>query len=147
MIIIMMEASCKRSFGSIIFWLWNQKQLCIFCYQSMCNGWTATWAKRSAKCEEFLMSLYWIGVSFIQMGFPGCSDGKESTCNAGDLESIPGSGRSAGGRHGLPTLVFLPGQRSLTDYSSWGHKESDTTEWLTLRINRVTICGMPVIIH
>ena len=30
------------------------------------------------------------------------------------------------------TLVFLPresyGQRSLADYSLWGHKESDTTE-------------------
>ena len=27
-------------------------------------------------------------------GFPGGSDGKESACNAGDLDSIPGSGRS-----------------------------------------------------
>ena len=35
-----------------------------------------------------------------------------------------------------PTLVFLPGefhrQRSLVGYSPWGHKESDTTEQLTL---------------
>ena len=30
------------------------------------------------------------------LGFPGGSDGKESTCNAGDLGSIPGLGRSAG---------------------------------------------------
>ena len=32
----------------------------------------------------------------------------------------------------LPTPVFLPGefheQRSLTGYSPWGHKETDTTE-------------------
>ena len=28
------------------------------------------------------------------MGFPGGSEGKESACNAGDLGSIPGSGRS-----------------------------------------------------
>ena len=28
------------------------------------------------------------------------SNGKESTCNAGDLGSVPGSGRSSGGRHG-----------------------------------------------
>ena len=28
------------------------------------------------------------------MGFPGGSDGKESACNAGDLGSIPGLGRS-----------------------------------------------------
>ena len=30
------------------------------------------------------------------LGFPGGSDGKESTSNAGDLGSIPGLGRSAG---------------------------------------------------
>ena len=29
----------------------------------------------------------------IFMGFPGGSDGKESTCNAGDLGLIPGLGR------------------------------------------------------
>ena len=29
-------------------------------------------------------------------GFPNSSAGKESTCNAGDPGSIPGSGRSAG---------------------------------------------------
>ena len=38
-------------------------------------------------------------------------------------------------REWLPTLVFLPGefpgQRSLAGYSSWGHKESDTTDQLT----------------
>ena len=28
------------------------------------------------------------------LGFPGSSAGKESTCNAGDLDFIPGSGRS-----------------------------------------------------
>ena len=31
-----------------------------------------------------------------RLGFPGDSDGKESTCNAGDLSSVPGSGRYAG---------------------------------------------------
>ena len=34
-----------------------------------------------------------------------------------------------------PTAVFLPGkshgQRSLSGYSPWGHKESDMTKWLT----------------
>ena len=33
-------------------------------------------------------------------GFPGGSDGKESTCNAGDPDSITGSGRSPGGGNG-----------------------------------------------
>ena len=39
-------------------------------------------------------------------------------------------------RDQLPTPVFLPGefhgQRSLEGYSPWGHKESDTTEQLSL---------------
>ena len=36
------------------------------------------------------------------MGFPSGSDGKESACNAGDLGSIPGSGRSPGVGNGNP---------------------------------------------
>ena len=36
------------------------------------------------------------------MGFPGDSDSKESACNAGDLGSIPSSGRSPGGGNGNP---------------------------------------------
>ena len=35
-------------------------------------------------------------------GFPGGSDCKESSCNAGDLGSIPGSGRSPGAEDGNP---------------------------------------------
>ena len=35
-------------------------------------------------------------------GFPGGSAGKESACNAGDLGSIPGLGRSAGEGKGYP---------------------------------------------
>ena len=36
------------------------------------------------------------------LGFPGGSDGKESTYNAGDLGLILGLGRSPGGGHGNP---------------------------------------------
>ena len=35
-------------------------------------------------------------------GFPGGLDGKASACNAGDLGSIPGSGRSPGEGNGSP---------------------------------------------
>ena len=35
-------------------------------------------------------------------GFPNSTDGKESTCNAGDPGLIPGSGRSAGEGIGYP---------------------------------------------
>ena len=38
----------------------------------------------------------------MQLGFPGGSEGKTSVCNAGDLGSIPGSGRSPGEGSGNP---------------------------------------------
>ena len=38
----------------------------------------------------------------ITVGFPRGSVGKESTCNAGDTGSIPGSGRSTGEGIGYP---------------------------------------------
>ena len=36
------------------------------------------------------------------MDFPGGSDGKESAYNVGDLDSVPGLGRSPGERKGYP---------------------------------------------
>ena len=38
--------------------------------------------------------------SLVAQTFPGA--GKESACNAGDLASIPGLGRSPRGGHGSP---------------------------------------------
>ena len=38
----------------------------------------------------------------VFLGFPGGLAGKESTCNAGDLGSIPGLGRSPGEGNGYP---------------------------------------------
>ena len=40
--------------------------------------------------------------SNLTCGFPGGSQGKAYACNAGDLGSIPGSGRSAGEGNGHP---------------------------------------------
>ena len=58
--------------------------------------------------------------------------GKESICNAGDLGSIPGLGRSPGGGHGNPLqyscLENPHGQRSLVGHSPLGCKELDMTE-------------------
>ena len=48
------------------------------------------------KCIKIMESLTSI------MGFPGGSEGKVSACNAGDLGSIPGSGRSPGEGNGNP---------------------------------------------
>ena len=45
--------------------------------------------------QNYLLTLLWLG-------FPCGSAGKESTCNAGDLGSIPGLGRSPGEGNGYP---------------------------------------------
>ena len=70
------------------------------------------------------------------LDFPGWPDGKEFTCNAGDLASIPGLGRSPGGGHGNPlkysSLENPHGQTKLVGYSPWGHKESGMTEQLSV---------------
>ena len=54
------------------------------------------------------------------MGFPSGLGGTESTCNAGDLGSVPGLGRTPRGGHGnLCQYSYLEnnhGQRSLVGY-------------------------------
>ena len=66
------------------------------------------------------------------MGFPGGLDGKESVCSVGNLDSVPGLGRSPEGGHGNPLqysrLENPHGQRSLVGHGPQGHKESDATE-------------------
>ena len=72
------------------------------------------------------------------------TDGKVSACNAGDLGSIPGSGRPPGGGHGTPLqyscLGNPHGQRSLVGYSPWGRKESVTTELLSTTEHLLKTC-------
>ena len=63
------------------------------------------------------------------MGFPDSSVGKESTCSVRDLSSIPGLERSPGEGKGYP-LQYSGLENSMDE--SMGHKESDTTEWLSL---------------
>ena len=61
----------------------------------------------------------------VFLGFPHSSAGKESTCNVGDLGSVPGLGRSPG-----EGKVFWPGEFHGL-YSPWGHRELGTTERLS----------------
>ena len=68
------------------------------------------------------------------LGFPGGSDGKESTCNVGDLGSIPDLGRSPGQGNGNPLQYFC--LENSMDRGAWlatvhGVKnESDTTLYI-----------------
>ena len=64
-------------------------------------------------------------------GFPGESDGKESTCNAGDLGLILELGRSPGGGHGNPlqySCLENPMDRGAWRATVHEVAESDVTE-------------------
>ena len=72
----------------------------------------------SLKTISIVFALIEITISIVFGLFPGGSDGKASACNAGDLGSIPGMGRSPGEGNGK--LLQYPcssgeshGQRSL----------------------------------
>ena len=69
------------------------------------------------------------------LGFPGDSDGKESTCNAGDLGSIPALGRSPGGRHSNPlqySCLQNPMDRGAWRATVHGVMKLDMTEWQSI---------------
>ena len=55
------------------------------------------------------------GISFS--GLPRWLVDKESSCNAGDAGSIPGSGRSAAGGHGI--LLQYSCLQNLMDREAW----------------------------
>ena len=61
----------------------------------------------------------------------------------GDLGLIPGSGRCPGEGNGYQLryscMENFMDKRSLVSYSPWGHKESDTTDWLTLTISLYSV--------
>ena len=77
-----------------------------------------------------------LGLYIFTLGFPGGSNGKESAGNAGDLGLIPVVGISPQEWHGKPLqyscLENSHGQKSLAGYTPWVHKESDTTERLSM---------------
>ena len=122
-------------------------------------------AKLSAPHVTLKSPYLWTQATSAPPGFPGSPAGKESTCHAGDPGSIPGSGSSPGEgigyrlQYSWASLVAqlvksLPamwetqvekgtGLENSMDwmYSPWGHKESDTTERLSLSC---THWGLPL---
>ena len=60
--------------------------------------------------------------------FPGSSDGEESSCSAGDLGSIPGSGRSLGEGNGKP-LQYSCLENSEERGAWWATIQQVTKTW------------------
>ena len=91
------------------------------------------WAMREARRPRFNS---WVGKIHwrkdrlptpVFLGFPCDSDGKESACNAGDLGSIPGMGRSPGERKGFP--LQYSGLENSMDYTV--HRVTKSQTWLS----------------
>ena len=82
---------------------------------------------RVYKCE--MVSHCGFDLHFLS--FPGGPLAKNISANAGVTGSDPGLGRSPGEEiadHSSILARKTPRSGSLTDYSPWGHKESDGTQ-------------------
>ena len=69
----------------------------------------------------------------VFLGFPCGSAGRESTCNVGDLGSIPGLGGSPGEGKGYP-LQYSDLENSMDCIDLEGRKELDTMSDFHFRI-------------
>ena len=66
----------------------------------MCKNYKESKLMRIKECLKTILSAMW--KHYVNISFPGNSDGKESTCNARDLGSVPGWGRSPGEVNSYP---------------------------------------------
>ena len=78
-------------------WKWKVKSLCRV--RLLATPWTA--AYQAPPSMGFFRQEYWNGVLLLYAR-PWWVSGKESACNAGDLSSILGLGRSPGEENGNP---------------------------------------------
>ena len=146
--------------GAISFsnaWKWKVKVKLLSRVRLLATSWTA--AYQAPLSMGFSRQKYWSGVPlpspvythmhthiyisvvYTCMGFPGGSVMKNLPANAGAASSIPGSGISPGGGNGNPLQYYCqenPMDRGACTvcYSSWGCKESDPTEQLSMHTHR-----------
>ena len=81
------------------------------------------------KWSDLTIGHFWY--SNNDMGFPGGSDSRESACNAGDLGSIPGLGRSPGEGNGNP-LQYSCLENSIDRGAWWATVHGVTEQWYGL---------------
>ena len=96
------------------------------------------WLKMLSQFGSWLREIPWRSDRLptpLFLGFPGDSDGRESACSAGDLDLIPGLGRSPEGwlsnQLQYSCLENPHGQRSMAGQSPCDHKQLEMTEWLS----------------
>ena len=78
----------------------------------------------------------------VFLGLPGGSDSKEPACNAGDLGSIPGLGRSPGGGHSNPPQYSY--LENSMDRGAWWATVHGVTKSLSLSQGTFTFTFFPL---
>ena len=108
--------------------------------------WVAMPSSRRSSLPSLLRLLHWQASSFttsitwevhiIPLDVPDGSNGKESACNAGDLDSIPGSGRAPGEGQGNPlkhSRLENPMDRGVWCIQQWNYEPTlNSATWMDL---------------
>ena len=102
----------------------------------------------SSNCPHHFLYMYLLRMAIETLGLPSWYS-KEYSCQCKRLRFDLWVWKIPWSRQWQLTPVFLPGkvhgQRNLTGYSLWGHKESDTTEGLSTHTHR-NLSNIPQII-
>ena len=99
-----------------------QGALCLFRVVTFFDNIPSLWINSDCRDLSF-------DSSQVSEGLPGDSDGKESACNAGNLSSIPESGRSPGDGYGNPLYYYClenPMDRGAWRATDYGVTKSQT---------------------
>ena len=82
-----------------------------------------------------LLSSIFSSIKVFSWCFPGGSNGKESTCKAGDPGSIPGSGRSSGEGNGYPLQYSFHTVHGVDAFELWCWRRLLRVPWTASRSN------------
>ena len=90
------------------------------------------WINNLSKATEQYNQKIYSNVQFFTISLfrpsSSGSEGKESACNAGDLDLMPGQGRSPGEGNGYPLQYSCTENFMDRGYSPWSCKELHMTE-------------------
>ena len=109
--------------------LWDSPTVPSYCWVMWLCGYTTLHTPMiHSAAGSHCLSCFLFGILW---GFPGGSDGKESTCNVGDLRLIPGSEKSPGEGNGNPLQYSCLGNPM--DRGAWQvgvHGVAKSQTWL-----------------
>ena len=114
--------------------------VCSVCFVNLLGCWYLS--NISLKSPWFIgkcsLNIWFNYFKVLFWGFPGGSDGKESTCNVEDLGLIPGLGRSPGEGNGYP-LQYSYLENPMVRGARWAVVHRVAKSW-TWRFHYFPIC-------